>query len=114
MLVVILIIGLLASIVMVNVHNHLLRAKVKITRASLVKLKDQVTLFYLDNNRYPETIEEMVDEYVEEVPRDGWDREFLYTVPGVRGARFDIVSYGDDGQEGGEDYDADLWSSPAK
>ena len=56
----------------------------------------------------------MGDDYIEEVPLDAWDREFIYNVPGMRGARFDIVSYGDDGQEGGEDFAADLWSSPAK
>ena len=114
MLVVILIIGLLASIVLVNIHHHWVGSQVKITRISIRKLKSQVEIFYFDHNRYPDSIEEMVDDYIEEVPVDGWNREFIYHVPGVRGARFDIVSYGDDGQEGGEDKAADLWSSPAK
>lgn len=42
------------------------------------------------------------------VPVDGWDRPFLYLIPGRSGGAFEIISYGRDGLEGGTGYDADL------
>lgn len=46
-----------------------------------------------------------------EVPVDGWDRPFLYLVPGGNGLPFEVVSYGADGFEGGTGADADLSTS---
>jgi len=48
---------------------------------------------------------------MDEVPKDGWNRPFVYRVPGMRGA-FDIVSLGEDGLPGGDGPNADLWSHP--
>lgn len=42
------------------------------------------------------------------VPLDGWDRPFIYLIPGRTGEAFEIISYGRDGLEGGTGYDADL------
>ena len=107
--------GFLASLVVIEVSDRTSCGHPsRITRVRIHQLKAQVELFHLDHHRYPDNIDEMVDDYIEEVPLDGWDREFVYNVPGARGARFDIVSYGDDGRVGGEDFDTDLWSSPAK
>ena len=46
---------------------------------------------------------------MDEVPKDGWDRPFIYRGQGTRGA-FDIISLGEDGLPGGEGVNADLWS----
>jgi len=43
-----------------------------------------------------------------EVPLDPWGRPYAYLVPGPSGKPFDVVSYGADGEEGGEGRDADL------
>lgn len=45
------------------------------------------------------------------VPLDGWDRPFIYLVPGRSGEPFEIISYGRDGLEGGTGHDADLSTS---
>ncbi|MCC5845377.1 MAG: type II secretion system major pseudopilin GspG [Verrucomicrobia bacterium] len=45
------------------------------------------------------------------VPLDGWDRPFIYLVPGRSGEAFEIISYGRDGVEGGTGHDADLSTS---
>jgi general secretion pathway protein G len=52
-----------------------------------------------------------VPRFIDEVPKDAWDRPFVYRVPGTRGA-FDIVSLGEDGLPGGQGHKADLWSHP--
>ena len=41
------------------------------------------------------------------VPKDPWANEYIYLSPGLHGP-FDIMSYGDDGEQGGEDKDMDI------
>ena len=48
--------------------------------------------------------------YIKKLPDDPWGRAYLYNVPGRRGA-FDISSLGADGQPGGENENADIFSS---
>ncbi len=48
--------------------------------------------------------------YVENIDalKDPWGRDFILIIPGQFNASFDIVSYGADGQPGGEDENADI------
>jgi general secretion pathway protein G len=48
-----------------------------------------------------------------EIPKDGWGNEFIYELSPETGKSFVIKSLGADGKEGGEDYDADLYSTDA-
>ena len=41
------------------------------------------------------------------IPQDPWGNDYVYKKPGDHG-EFDIISYGADGQPGGEDEDADI------
>ncbi|MBI2346014.1 MAG: type II secretion system protein GspG [Deltaproteobacteria bacterium] len=43
-----------------------------------------------------------------DVPKDPWKHEYVYVVPGPSNLPFDIVSYGADGQEGGEEKNQDI------
>jgi len=126
MMVVVLIIGIIAAVVTVSIGRKPGEAKAKLTRAAIVKLKAEVQLFKVEQNRYPETLQDLVRRpadvdpakwpaqgYLDEVPLDCWDRPFTYRVPGVRGP-FDLISWGEDGKEGGEGVDADLWSHPPR
>ena len=45
------------------------------------------------------------------IPLDPWGRPYAYLVPGRGGEAFEIISYGRDGEEGGEGFDADISSS---
>lgn len=45
------------------------------------------------------------------VPKDPWTRDFIYKVPGPNGLPFVIVSYGEDGLEGGEGNNLDVSSA---
>jgi general secretion pathway protein G len=103
------------------------RAKVKTTMASLKTLHTAVIQFKMDTGRYPsedqglwELVEEPTDVmdwipggYIEttDIPLDAWNNEFEYMLDPGTGKAFVVISYGADGQEGGEDYDADLYST---
>jgi general secretion pathway protein G len=126
MMVVVVIIGIVATVVAVNVVDRLERAKVRLTVAAIARLKGEVQLFKLDQDRYPEQLQDLAHQpvyvdprkwpesnYLDEVPPDGWDRPFHYACPGTRGP-YDIVSWGADGKPGGEGVNADLWSHPAR
>ena len=45
--------------------------------------------------------------YLKKVPKDPWGREFIYRMPGDHG-EYDLLSYGPDGQEGGEEKNKDI------
>lgn len=118
-MVVVVILGIVAAVVAVNVGEKSRGAKEKLATTHLKMLKQDVELFKADHNRYPERLEDLVHRpdyidqkawhgYRDEVPVDAWGRPYLYRVPGTRG-RFDIISLGEDGKEGEDD----LWSHPA-
>ena len=101
------------------------RVKAQVT---ISRLETALKTYYLDNGIYPTTdqgLEALVAEpnidpvpgkwrkggYLEKgkVPSDPWGNDYIYLSPGSHGD-FDIISYGQDGVEGGEDWDADIES----
>jgi general secretion pathway protein G len=127
---VIVIIGILASIVAVNVVGRIDKARVTATKANLKMLHGAVIQFKLDTGRYPaeeaglqELIEQPTDVtgwntggYLETttLPKDAWGNDFVYQLFPESGKPFVIISYGANGEEGGEGYDADLYSTDAQ
>jgi len=126
---VIIIIGLLAAIVSVNFLGQTDKARVTTTKANLKMLHNAVAQFKMDTGRYP-TAEEGLSVLIEPpsdvtgyqqggyldstaVPKDAWGNEFIYVAYPESGKPYVIISYGADGQEGGEDYDKDLYSTDA-
>lgn len=124
---VLLIIGLMAGLAARNFMGQTDRARVVRTKADLKTLHGAVNLFRLDTGRYPseemgliELIEEPTDVtgwepggYLEttQVPRDAWGNDYIYMLNPGTGRPFVILSYGADAREGGEGYDADLYST---
>lgn len=45
-------------------------------------------------------------------PKDSWDNDIQYVIPGSEGRAFDLYSFGADGQQGGEGTDADIYYQP--
>ncbi|MCX5635794.1 MAG: type II secretion system major pseudopilin GspG [Planctomycetota bacterium] len=123
------IIGLLATLVVTKVATQIDRARVTTTKANLKLLQSSVNQFKMDTGRYPseetglmELIEKPSDVtnyqeggYIEStnIPKDAWGNEFVYMLNPESGP-FVIISYGADGKEGGEGYDADLYSTDAE
>jgi general secretion pathway protein G len=115
LLIVVALIGILAAVVAMNVGGNTDPPKWNLSRTLLLKLKGHVELFKLEQNRYPEALDELVARrYLDEVPRDGWGREFVYRVPGQRRAPFDLICFGADGVPGGAGPDEDIWSHPPR
>ena len=44
------------------------------------------------------------------VPKDPWGNDFIYISPGVHSKDYDLICLGADGEEGGEGFDADIYS----
>ena len=122
------IIGLLAAVVGTNVMGKIEKAKVTTTKTSLKILHSAVNTFKMDTGRYPtdeEGLSILVNDpgdegwepggYLEtlEVPLDGWKHEFVFELEPASGKPFVIISYGADGEEGGDGYNTDLYSTDA-
>lgn len=127
---VLVIIGLLAAVAVQNFMGTTDKARVKTTQANLKVLHEQVQMFKLDTGRYPseeaglmELIEEPTDVddwqpggYIDstELPPDGWKNDFVYQLDPESGKPFVVISYGADGEEGGEgNYNEDIYSTDA-
>jgi len=126
MMVVIVIIGILATVLITQISGRADKAKVEATKAIVKQVADAAEMFKLDHNRYPERLDDLMrmpayvdgrkwppGGYLKKLPRDGWDRELVYRVPGSAGQPLDVVSFGEDGREGGEGYAEDLWNHDA-
>jgi len=123
MLVVITIIGLIVGLVGPRVLASLGSSKVKAARIQVKGFASALDVFYLDTGRYPTTAEGLNalqkrvtslpgwnGPYLQtntDVPNDPWGRPYIYRSPGERTA-YEIVSYGQDGQEGGDGNNADI------
>lgn len=122
LMVVIVIIGLLATIVAINVLPSGDQARVTRARADIDTIGSALDLYRLQNGRFPSTTEGL-QVLVQpgksggllkgnRVPQDPWGRVYLYASPGQKGEA-DIWSLGADGKDGGEDTNADIgnWDS---
>lgn len=121
-MVVVAILGILATIVMTNVIGKDEQARVTTSQASLSSIANALELYKLDNHKYPTTdegLEALVNKpasaktfpeggYLRKMPEDPWGNPFQYVVPGSNKA-FDLYSWGADGAEGGEGSDADIY-----
>jgi general secretion pathway protein G len=112
LMVVIVIIGLLATVVVINVMPAQDTARVKKAEADIALLEQAAEMYRLSKLDYPSTsdgLQALVAEgYVKRLPDDPWGNAYLYAAPGRDGRSFDIYSHGADGREGGEGDDADL------
>ena len=122
LMVVIVIIGLLATVVAINVLPSQDRAMVTKARADIAVLEQAVETYRLDNLTFPDDLQALVAApsglsqperyrqggYVRRLPDDPWGNPYMYRRQSAHGGQFDIYSLGADGKEGGEGNDADL------
>jgi general secretion pathway protein G len=112
LMVVILIIGLLATVVIINVLPATDKAAVTKTKADIATLEQAVEMYRLNRLAYPSGEQGLnvlvAERLVKRLPKDPWGNPYRYAAPGHDGRDFDIISYGADGREGGEGKDADI------
>ena len=115
-LVVMAIIGMLAVMVAPNIFNQQAGAQRDAALSQISALEAALDTYRLDVGQYPDSLEGLVENdsgraawngpYLRrEVPLDPWGNEYVYDSDG-RG--FTLVSYGPDGERGGEGDGADL------
>ena len=126
LLVVILILSLLVVIVAPRILGRTDEARRTAAQVQIKQLEGALNLFRLDNGFYPTTeqgLEALVTKptispiplkwreggYIQKIPEDPWGKPFVYLSPGTHG-EFDLVSYGADGEPGGEGKDEDIQS----
>lgn len=123
LLVVIVIIGLLASYVGPKYFAQLGKSEIVVAKAQIGAFEKALDNFRLDNGRYPmaeEGLTALVTKpatatkwngpYLKkEIPLDPWGNPYLYRIPGSKGD-FDLLSYGKDGRPGGEGENADIFN----
>ena len=122
LLVVMVLIGLLASYVAPRFFDQLGKSESKATRAQLDAFDKALGTYRIDTGHYPTTeqglkalVERPADEpkwsgpYLSKaLPQDPWAHSYTYVRPGAQGHDYDLVSYGKDGQRGGSGDAADL------
>ena len=113
LMVVLVIIGLLATIVIINVMPAMDRGIATRVRADLETIDGAVQQYYLENRRYPTTQEglEALRPYLRRISPDPWERPYRYMAPGKNGQPYTIMTLGADGREGGSGNDGDISSN---
>lgn len=127
LMVVIVIIGLLATVVLINVLPSQDKAMATKARADIATLGQAMEMYRLDNFSYPSGGAGLAaltsapsglsqpgnyrpGGYVKNLPKDPWGRPYQLSVPGKTGP-FDIYSLGADGAPGGEGENADIYAN---
>lgn len=125
LMVVVFIMGLLATLIIVNVAPVGDRSRVTKAQADISNLENALEQYSLDLYTYPTTEQGLaalsappvgIDAtlyrpggYIRRVQEDPWGNPYQYAFPGTRSAgRFDVFSYGADGQPGGEGNNTDI------
>jgi general secretion pathway protein G len=123
-MVVVVIIGLLAAVIVPTVISKVDDARVAKAKQDIQSLQTALTMFRLDNSKYPTSeqgLQSLVVQptdpsikhwkpggYLEHVSKDPWGNDYQYLYPGTHGKEYDLFSLGADGAPGGEGIDADI------
>jgi general secretion pathway protein G len=122
LLVVVAIIGLLAAYVGPKYFSQIGRSEVTVAQAQIEAFDRALDTYRVDVGHYP-SVEQGLSVLVvrpdnekkwrgpylmKEVPQDPWGHPYLYRQPGPNGTDYQILSYGKDGQPGGNGDDADI------
>ena len=124
LMVVIVILGILAAVVVPRLMDRPDAARTARAKQDVRAIESALNLYKLDNYFYPSTDQgldaltkrpEGTPEprnwkeggYIDHLPKDPWGNPYQYLNPGEHGV-VDVYSLGADGQQGGEEMDADI------
>lgn len=126
LMVVLVILGVLAAMIAPRIMDRPDQARIVAAKQDIGVILQALKLYRLDNIRYPTTeqgLQSLITKpgippipdnwksggYLEKMPRDPWGNPYVYLNPGRQG-EIDVISYGADGEPGGEGTDADIGS----
>jgi general secretion pathway protein G len=117
-MVVVMIIGLVAGLVGVAAFGRWQDAQRRAAYTQIKSIGEALELYRLSMRRYPSTAEGLQalaspkgneEPFMKKIPEDPWGNEYVYIYPGQQNPKgFDLISYGPDGVQGGED-DVNNW-----
>ena len=118
LMVVIAIIGILATVVIVKFAGRTDQARVATAKSQIAQIEGAIIEFEANCGRYPQSLDELVNKpsdcngwkdggYLKRPPRDPWKREYVYRLDGVD---YEIICHGADGNPGGSGVAADISS----
>jgi len=126
-MVVVVILAVLGALVVPKILENVDKARVTRAQSDIRAIETALDLYRLDNFKYPTTeqgLQALVRQpadptitnyrtggYLPSLPKDPWNNVYLYASPGADGRDYDITTYGRDGKQGGEGYDADISTS---
>ncbi len=123
LMIVVVILGLLATIIMPRMLNRPEQARRIKAKVDIRNIESALALFKTDTGRFPTTSEGLKalvsnpgierynsDAYLDKDPVDSWGNKYIYISPGIHNKDYDLESYGKDGEDGGTDDDADIES----
>jgi general secretion pathway protein G len=122
---VLVILGILATIVVVNVSPVFQRANLEKVRADMAQTTKALELYKFNELTYPNTsqgLDALISPhselknpflfpdggYISSIPLDPWGREYLYIYPPQKSRNFDLFTLGADGLEGGTGENTDF------
>jgi len=123
-LVVVVILGILATIIVPRIMGRPEEARRVKAQVDIKSIETALSMYKIDSGSYPSTeqgLAALVEKpttgdiprkwrekgYLPKIPKDPWGNEYVYLSPGASGD-FDIISYGADGEPGGEGKYADV------
>jgi len=123
-MVVVVILGILAGIVIPKLLDRPEQARRTKAKVEIKSLEEALNLYKLDNGSYPTTEQGLTSlvkkpevgriptsyregGYLKKLPADPWGSQYIYLCPGIHDD-FDIISYGSDGEPGGNGKNADV------
>lgn len=129
LMVVIVILGVLASLVVPNLMGNKARADKQKAISDIVALEGAMDMYKLDNHRYPTTEQGLSalitaptsspvptnynpEGYIKRLPADPWGNEYVLVSPGEHGT-YDLIACGEDGEAGTAD-DINNWELDKK
>jgi general secretion pathway protein G len=113
-MVVVAILGMIASVVGVAVMGRFQEAKIQTAQLDIKGFGNGLNLYKLKHSRYPTTAEGLAALYSEGFlegtqKKDPWGNDYVYICPGTKNPNtYDIMSYGADDKPGGDGEDADI------
>ena len=128
LLIVIVIIGLLVSLVSINVLPTLNQAYLEKAKADISRLEQALVMFKINEGNYPSQSQGLdslkanpgdlkkpflypAGGYINKLPKDPWGNDYVYVFPTNNGS-YQIISLGADGQPGGEGESKDITNTP--
>jgi general secretion pathway protein G len=116
LIVVVLILGVLAAAASLKLFDYLGDSKITQAKTDIQTFSKAIELYRMDNGSYPEELTQLMEQddadegqsksYLKKLVKDPWGNDYAY-LP-IDDNVYELISYGRDGEEGGEDLDADI------